>query len=69
VRKRRLDRKPRQPVNEDQVQRDFMSDEPNRKWVTDMTEQPTGEGKIYCCAVKGVFSDRIVGYAIKSATS
>ena len=28
------------------------------------TEHPTGEGKLYLCAVKDVFSGRIVGYSI-----
>ena len=38
---------------------------PNRKWVTDITEHPTaGEGKLYCCAIKDLFSNRIVGYAV-----
>ncbi len=34
----------------------------NRVWLTDITEHPTGEGKLYLCAVKDVFSGRIVGY-------
>jgi hypothetical protein len=33
-------------------------------WLTDITEHPTGEGKVYLCAVKDVFSNRIVGYSI-----
>jgi transposase InsO family protein len=33
-------------------------------WLTDITEHPTLEGKVYCCAVKDVFSNRIVGYAL-----
>lgn len=33
-------------------------------WLTDITEHPTGEGKLYLCAVKDVFSNRIVGYSI-----
>jgi len=28
------------------------------------TEHHTSEGKVYCCAVKDVFSNRIVGYSI-----
>ena len=30
----------------------------------DITEHPTGEGKVYLCAVKDVFSNRFVGYSI-----
>ncbi len=30
----------------------------------DLTEHRTGEGKLYCCAIKDLFSNRIVGWAI-----
>ncbi|TDD17604.1 hypothetical protein E1218_27565 [Kribbella turkmenica] len=33
-------------------------------WLADITEHRTAEGKIYLCAVKDVYSDRIVGYTI-----
>ena len=39
---------------------------PNRLWLTDITEHWTGEGKLYLCAVKDVYSNRIVGYSIDS---
>jgi transposase InsO family protein len=55
---------PEPAVHDDHMQRDFTADEPNRKWVTDITEHPTAEGKIYCCAIKDLFSNRIVGYAL-----
>ncbi len=32
--------------------------------MTDITEHPTGEGKLYACIIKDLFSNRIVGYAI-----
>jgi putative transposase len=51
-------------VHDDLVQRDFTAAEPNRVWVTDITEHPTGEGKLYCCLIKDLFSNRIVGYAL-----
>ncbi|MBC9719777.1 IS3 family transposase, partial [Streptomyces sp. TRM66268-LWL] len=51
------------PVHDDKVQRDFTAPAPNRLWLTDITEHPTGEGKLYLCAVKDVFSGRIVGYS------
>jgi putative transposase len=56
--------KPGPAVHDDHVQRNFTAAEPNRTWVTDITEHPTSEGKVYCCAVKDLFSNRIVGYAI-----
>ena len=35
-------------------------------WLTDITEHWTDEGKLYCCAIKDLFSNRIVGYSIDS---
>lgn len=64
VREGRCGRKPGPAVNDDHVQRDFTAAEPNLKWVTDITEHPTTEGKVYCCAIKDLFSNRIVGYAV-----
>jgi putative transposase len=52
------------PVHDDLVRRDFTADGPNMLWLTDITEHPTAEGKLYLCAVKDVFSKRIVGYSI-----
>ena len=37
---------------------------PNQLWLTDFTEHPTGEGKIYCCAVLDLYSRKVVGWAI-----
>ncbi len=33
-------------------------------WLTDITEHWTDEGKLYECAIKDVWSNRIVGYSI-----
>lgn len=57
-------KKPGPAVHDDHLRRDFTAAEANREWVTDITEHPTGEGKVYCCAIKDLFSNRIVGYAI-----
>ena len=51
-------------VHDDHVQRDFTAAAPDTVWVTDITEHPTAEGKLYCCAIKDLFSNRIVGYAL-----
>ena len=64
VRKGRRAKTPGPAVHEDHVRRDFTAAEPNRVWVTDITEHPTSEGKVYCCLIKDLFSNRIVGYAI-----
>jgi transposase InsO family protein len=59
-------RKAGPPVHDDLVKRQFIADAPNRLWLTDITEHWTGEGKLYVCAVKDVYSNRIVGYSIDS---
>ena len=57
-------KRPGPAVHDDLVLRNFTADTPNAVWVTDITEHPTGEGKLYCCLVKDLFSNRIVGYSI-----
>ncbi len=65
-RKRGLNRRPGPPVHDDLVLRDFTAQRPNELWLTDITEHPTAEGKLYLCAVKDACSKRIVGYSIDS---
>ena len=48
------------------VRHEFTADAPNELWLTDITEHRTGEGKLYLCAIKDVYSNRIVGYSIDS---
>lgn len=45
---------------------EFTASGPNQLWLTDITEHKTGEGKLYACAVKDVFGNKIVGYSIGS---
>ncbi|TQL47407.1 transposase InsO family protein [Homoserinimonas aerilata] len=52
------------PVHDDLVRRRFAAAGPNQLWLTDITEHWTAEGKVYLCAIKDVFSNRIVGYSI-----
>gem|GEM_PF-559462 len=63
-RRRGKGRRPGPPVHDDLVRREFTADAPNRLWLSDITEHKTGEGKLYLCAIKDVFSNRIVGYSI-----
>jgi transposase InsO family protein len=49
---------------EDLVQRNFTATRPNEGWLTDITEHPTGEGKLYCCVVLDLYSRKVVGWAI-----
>ncbi|WP_085997851.1 IS3 family transposase [Nocardia jiangxiensis] len=59
-------KKPGPPVHDDLVRRVFSADAPNTLWLTDITEHRTAEGKLYLCAIKDVYSNRIVGYSIDS---
>jgi len=49
---------------DDLVDRMFMRERPNQLWVTDITEHPTREGKVYCAVVLDAFSRRVVGWSI-----
>lgn len=42
----------------------FTATGPNQLWLTDITEHWTDEGKLYMCAVKDVYGNKIVGYSI-----
>ncbi len=51
-------------MHDDLLERQFSTTAPDLVWVTDITEHPTLEGKLYCCAIKDLFGNRIVGYAL-----
>nr|WP_189654315.1 IS3 family transposase [Nonomuraea spiralis] len=53
-----------QATEEDLVQRRFDVEAPDRLWLTDITEHPTGEGKVYCAAVMDAYSRRVIGWSI-----
>ena len=68
-------KKPGPPVHDDLcavvdkhgvIRHEFTADAPNELWLGDITEHWTGEGKLYVCAFKDVYSNRIVGYSIDS---
>ena len=46
----------------DWLQRDFSATEPNRVWVTDITELATGEGKLYLCVIKDLYDGAMVAW-------
>jgi putative transposase len=56
--------KPATPAHDDLVRREFTASAPNRLWLADITEHRSDEGKLYLCAIKDAFSNRIVGWAI-----
>jgi putative transposase len=57
-------KQPGPAVHDDLVQRNFTAPRPDAIWLTDITEHPTAEGKLYLCAIKDACSHRIVGYAV-----
>lgn len=49
---------------ENHLARDFTALEPESKWVTDITEVKTLEGKLFLCVVIDLFSKLVVGWAM-----
>lgn len=62
--RKRRGKKPGLPVSGDLVNPSFTATAPNGLWLVGITEHWTREGKLYLCAIKDVFSRRIVGYSI-----
>lgn len=63
-------KKPGPPVHDDRcavvdkhgvTRHVFTADAVNELWLADITEHWTREGKVYLCAIKDVYSNRIVG--------
>jgi len=46
------------------LQRNFTAFEPEQKWVTDITELKTGDGKLYLCVVLDLFSKLVIGWSM-----
>jgi len=46
--------------------RDFTADQPNTKWVTDITYIRTAEGWLYLCIVVDLYSGRVVGWSMSA---
>jgi transposase InsO family protein len=64
AKKKGLSKKAGPRVHDDLVGRDFSAERPNALWLTDLTEHRTDEGKLSCCAIKDVYSNRIVGSSL-----
>ncbi|MFB9993797.1 DDE-type integrase/transposase/recombinase [Deinococcus oregonensis] len=50
---------------ENVLNREFVAEQPNQKWVTDMTYLPVTEGWMYLAVVMDLFSRKIVGWAMR----
>ncbi len=48
----------------DLVNRDLSTTGPNQLWVTDITEHPTREGRVFCCVVLDAYSRKAVSWSI-----
>ncbi len=49
---------------ENLLERDFNANEPETKWVTDITEVATQEGKLYLCVVVDLYSKLVMGWSM-----
>ena len=52
------------PGVENRLERDFVALEPQTKWVTDITEIKTFEGKLFLCVVLDLFSKLVIGWSM-----
>jgi len=53
--------------SENVLDRQFVTDAPNRKWIADFTYIWTAEGWLYVAAVIDLFSRRVVGWSMSAA--
>jgi putative transposase len=54
------------PVAENLLNRVFLAEKPNQKWVADITYIPTDEGWLYLAGVLDLYSRKIVGWAMSN---
>jgi transposase InsO family protein len=47
---------------ENPIKQDFTAEEPNKKWLSDITEIPCSDGKLYLAAVLDCHDGKIVGF-------
>jgi putative transposase len=57
-------RNPSDVPSDDLVNRLFTVDGADRLWVSDVTEHPTNEGKVYVAVVLDAWSRRVIGWSI-----
>ena len=58
------DSKHAHPVAPNVLERDFVANVPNQKWLADLTYVPTDEGWLYVALVLDLFARKIVGWAM-----
>ena len=52
------------PVAPNLLNRDFQAEEPNKKWVTDITYIPTKQGWLYLAVILDLYSRMVVGWSM-----
>lgn len=57
-------RDPDATLSDDLVNRQFTPEGPDRLWIADVTEHPTGDGKVYLAVVLDAWSRRVIGWSI-----
>lgn len=50
--------------SENIIQQDFTAEEPNQKWLSDITEVPCADGKLYVSAILDCYDGAIVGLSM-----
>jgi len=48
------------------LNRDFVADHPNQKWVVDISYVWTSEGWLYLAVVLDLYSRRVIGWAVSN---
>ena len=51
--------------SENLIKQNFMSAAPNRKWLSDITEIPCSDGKLYLSAILDCYDGKIVGFCME----
>ncbi|WP_414705225.1 DDE-type integrase/transposase/recombinase, partial [Pseudobacteroides sp.] len=54
------------PVAPNLLNQDFSANNPNEKWVGDITYIPTDEGWLYLASIEDLFSKKVVGWSLGS---
>jgi putative transposase len=57
-------RDPSHPVAPNLLNREFTAQEPNKKWVTDITYIPTMQGWLYLAVILDLYSRMVVGWSM-----
>jgi transposase InsO family protein len=58
------DSKHSKPIYDNHLNREFNADEPNQRWVSDITYIPTVEGWLYLAVVMDLYSRKIIGWSM-----